>query len=95
MCLRDMSLAYTRRLSQRLRRAAVCKYLEMRSPIISKLPLCWTEAILIRYRFRVPVGCIRAEGVIKNVNTIEDFRATDYTAMLNTAGKQVALSDAL
>lgn len=47
------------------------------------------------YRFRVPAGCIRAEGMIKNVNTIEDFRTTDYTAMLTTAGKQVASSGVL
>jgi ubiquitin-like modifier-activating enzyme ATG7 len=43
----------------------------------------------MHYVLRVPAGSIRAEGLIKNVNTIEDFRTTDYNAMLNKAGKQV------
>ena len=37
----------------------------------------------------VPAGYIRAEGKIKNVNTIEDFKNTDKAAMLHTAAKQV------
>ncbi|TAQ86330.1 hypothetical protein B7494_g5344 [Chlorociboria aeruginascens] len=37
----------------------------------------------------VPLGHIRAEGKIKNVNTIEDFRNMDKTAMLQTAAKQI------
>jgi ubiquitin-like modifier-activating enzyme ATG7 len=49
----------------------------------------------MRCQLRVPAGCIRAEGMIKNVNTVEDFRTTDYTTMLTTAGKQVASSDGL
>ncbi|RDW58064.1 hypothetical protein BP6252_13475 [Coleophoma cylindrospora] len=38
---------------------------------------------------QVPAGCVRAEGVIKNVNTIEDFKGMDKTAMLQTAAKQI------
>jgi hypothetical protein len=37
----------------------------------------------------VPAGHIRAEGKIKNVNTIEDFKNMDKAAMLQTAAKQV------
>jgi hypothetical protein len=53
----------------------------------------WTAKIVVLTTFllRVPSGAVRAEGIIKNVNTIEDFRSTDYAALLNTAGKQVRL----
>ncbi|RQM06782.1 hypothetical protein DH86_00002753 [Scytalidium sp. 3C] len=34
-------------------------------------------------------GCIRAEGKIKNVNTIEDFKSMDKAAMLQTAARQI------
>ncbi|KAI1005781.1 Ubiquitin-like modifier-activating enzyme [Podosphaera aphanis] len=37
----------------------------------------------------VPVGHIRAEGKIKNLNTIEDFRNIDKAALLKTAAKQI------
>ncbi|KAG9244752.1 autophagy-related protein-like protein 7 [Calycina marina] len=37
----------------------------------------------------VPSGNIRAEGKIRNVNTIEDFTNTDKSAMLKLAGKQI------
>lgn len=37
----------------------------------------------------VPSNNIRAEGKIKNVNTIEDFKNMDKAAMLQTAAKQV------
>jgi hypothetical protein len=37
----------------------------------------------------VPTNNIRAEGKIKNVNTIEEFKKMDKTAMLETAAKQV------
>ncbi|KAJ5041227.1 uncharacterized protein L3040_005775 [Drepanopeziza brunnea f. sp. 'multigermtubi'] len=37
----------------------------------------------------VPAGYIRAEGKIKNVNTIEDFKNMDKAAMLQTAAKQI------
>lgn len=33
----------------------------------------------------------RAEGTIKNVNTVEDFKQADKAAMLQTAGRQVSL----
>jgi ubiquitin-like modifier-activating enzyme ATG7 len=35
------------------------------------------------------VNHIRAEGKIRNVNTIEDFKNLDKAAMLQTAAKQV------
>lgn len=35
-----------------------------------------------------PLGTARAEGIIRNVNTLEDFRNMDKTAMLKTAGRQ-------
>ena len=38
---------------------------------------------------RVPAGFYRAEGMIKNVNTIEDYRALDKSAILNQAGRTV------
>lgn len=34
---------------------------------------------------------MRAEGIIRNVNTLEDFKNTDKPAMLKTAGRQVFL----
>ncbi|THV52048.1 hypothetical protein BGAL_0091g00030 [Botrytis galanthina] len=37
----------------------------------------------------VPSGHIRAEGKIKNVNTIEDFKNMDKQAMLQTSAKQI------
>ncbi|PNY25404.1 Ubiquitin-like modifier-activating enzyme atg7 [Tolypocladium capitatum] len=36
-----------------------------------------------------PLGAARAEGIIKNVNTLEGFRNMDKTAMLQTAGRQI------
>lgn len=38
---------------------------------------------------KVPRTLMRAEGIIRNVNTIEDFKNTDKVAMLNMAGKQI------
>jgi ubiquitin-like modifier-activating enzyme ATG7 len=35
------------------------------------------------------LGNARAEGIIKNVNTLESFKNTDKTAMIKTAGRQV------
>jgi len=40
----------------------------------------------------VPAGYIRAEGKIKNVNTVEDFKNMDKAAMLQTAAKQVCMN---
>ncbi|KAK4217135.1 hypothetical protein QBC37DRAFT_62717 [Rhypophila decipiens] len=37
----------------------------------------------------VPVGMTRAEGYIKNVNTVEDFKNTDKLAMITNAGRQI------
>ncbi|KAI4154370.1 MAG: hypothetical protein L6R39_001397 [Caloplaca ligustica] len=42
----------------------------------------------------VPKGFYRAEGTIKNVNTIEDYRKLDKNAILNQAGRTVC-SDGL
>ncbi|KJZ73174.1 Ubiquitin-like modifier-activating enzyme atg-7 [Hirsutella minnesotensis 3608] len=36
-----------------------------------------------------PLGTARAEGIIKNVNTLEGFRNLDKSAMLKTAGRQI------
>lgn len=36
-----------------------------------------------------PLATMRAEGIIRNVNTLEDFKNTDKPAMLRTAGRQV------
>ncbi|EHY59934.1 Autophagy protein 7 [Exophiala dermatitidis] len=37
----------------------------------------------------VPAGCYRAEGMIKNFNTIEDYRNSDKLAMIQQAGKTI------
>jgi len=37
----------------------------------------------------VPAGMTRAKGYIKNVNTIEEFKNTDKSAMITDAGRQV------
>lgn len=36
-----------------------------------------------------PLGTIRAEGIIRNVNTLEDFKNMDKSAMIKTAGRQI------
>lgn len=38
---------------------------------------------------QVPLGQSRAEGLIRNVNTIEAFKNADKNAMLNQAGQQI------
>ena len=38
---------------------------------------------------RVPAGYYRAEGTLKNVNTIESYRSLDKAAVLNQAGRTV------
>lgn len=42
----------------------------------------------------VPAGMTRAKGYIKNVNTIEEFKNTDKSAMITDAGRQVRLQPA-
>ncbi|CAG9943913.1 unnamed protein product [Clonostachys rosea f. rosea IK726] len=37
----------------------------------------------------VPLGAARAEGIIKNVNTLEGFKNTDKSAMIKQAGRQI------
>lgn len=39
---------------------------------------------------RVAPGLCRAEGMIKNVNTIEDYRNLDKSAILTQAGRTVS-----
>lgn len=39
--------------------------------------------------FRVPLGYYRAEGMIKNVNTIEEYKNVDKRQMLEQSGKMV------
>jgi ubiquitin-like modifier-activating enzyme ATG7 len=41
---------------------------------------------------RVPAGHYRAEGMIKNVNTIEEYKEIDKISMLQQAGKTVGYS---
>ncbi|KYK60493.1 E1-like protein-activating enzyme Gsa7p/Apg7p [Drechmeria coniospora] len=36
-----------------------------------------------------PLGTARAEGIIKNANTLEGFKSMDKAAMLQTAGRQI------
>lgn len=38
---------------------------------------------------RAPAGLYRAEGMIKNVNTIEEYRNVDKSKMILQAGKTV------
>ena len=40
-------------------------------------------------RDSVPLGMIRAEGILKNFNTLEALTGTDRSAILQTAGRQV------
>ena len=40
----------------------------------------------------MPAGLTRAKGYIKNVNTIEEFKNTDKSAMIADAGRQVCTS---
>lgn len=46
-------------------------------------------------RCRVPAGYYRAEGMIKNVNTIEEYREIDKMSLLQLAGKTVSCPSAL
>ena len=39
---------------------------------------------------RVPAGYYRAEGMIKNVNTVEDYKGIDKGSMLQQAGRTVS-----
>ena len=39
---------------------------------------------------RVPVGFYRAEGMIKNVNTIEEYKIADKTLLISQAGSTVS-----
>ncbi|OAA68507.1 autophagy ubiquitin-activating enzyme [Niveomyces insectorum RCEF 264] len=38
---------------------------------------------------QAPIGMTRAEGIIRNFNTIEDFKQADKAAMLHTAARQI------
>jgi len=39
---------------------------------------------------RVPSGYYRAEGMIKNVNTVEEYKGVDKIHMLQQAGRTVS-----
>jgi hypothetical protein len=49
-------------------------------------------ASVVMLDYRVPAGCYRAEGMIKNVNTIEEYKEIDKITMLQQAGKTVRCS---
>lgn len=40
---------------------------------------------------RVPAGYYRAEGMVKNVNTIEEYRSLDKALVLTQAARTVRL----
>jgi len=42
-------------------------------------------------KVRVPAGYYRAEGMIKNVNTIEEYRSLDKGSILNQQAHTVSL----
>ncbi|KAJ5214796.1 Ubiquitin-like modifier-activating enzyme atg7 [Penicillium chermesinum] len=48
-----------------------------------------TFPVLTHAFIRTPSGFYRAEGMIKNVNTIEDYRSLDKTQMIVQAGKTI------
>jgi ubiquitin-like modifier-activating enzyme ATG7 len=52
-------------------------------------------ASVVMLASRVPAGCYRAEGMIKNVNTIEEYKEIDKITMLQQAGKTVRCSCSL
>ena len=43
----------------------------------------------------VPLGLTRAEGFIKNVNTIEEFKNIDKAALIQSAGEQVGVASSV
>ena len=51
----------------------------------SKMNHCSAHACFVR----VPTGYYRAEGILKNFNTIENYRSLDKAAVLNRAGRTV------
>ena len=44
----------------------------------------------VAHYIRAPTGYYRAEGTIRNVNTIEEYRSMDKAQMLEQAGKMVS-----
>jgi hypothetical protein len=46
---------------------------------------------LLTWGLRVPPNVARAEGIIRNMNTIEAFKEADRAAIIHTAGRQVYL----
>ena len=55
------------------------------------LVICLETSFLMPL-YRVPNGLFRAEGTMKNVNTIEDYRKLDRAKILNQAGRTVYLA---
>lgn len=62
----------------------------------SPLPICYATSRTgpgsSRRENRTPAGYYRAEGLIKNVNTIEEYRNVDKTQTLQDVGKKVSLA---
>lgn len=58
---------------------------------------CYVRWLLNRASFglwirnRAPAGYYRAEGLIKNVNTIEEYRNVDKTQVIQEAGAKVSI----
>ena len=50
-----------------------------------------SQLLIFRRHHRVLAGYCRAEGMIKNVNTVEEYRTLDKTAMLHRAGQTASL----
>lgn len=66
-----------------------CKYMEMLSPVASKATQTFWLSLPLTELSRAPASYYRAEGMIKNVNTIEDYRNMDKSQMIIQAGKTV------
>lgn len=49
----------------------------------------------LRYESRRPANAVSCSGVLKNFNTIEDFKAADKTVLFNQVADEVRLSIAV
>ena len=55
------------------------------------LPVATQVDRVVMLDSRVPAGQYRAEGMIKNVNTIEEYKDIDKMSLLQQAGKTVGV----
>lgn len=67
-----------------------CRYMEMPSlrtgtAATHAPPSFWLTVLCCS----VPAGLFRAEGMLKNVNTIEEYRALDRSAIIEQAANTV------